>query len=77
MSKEKDEMKVAGIIAAGVGLVLVLVVLFNGCGDGSDLRKLDAAPAAPVTGCDLPDAGPEAQPGECFINPLAGTIDCP
>lgn len=77
MSKESDEMKVAGIITAGVALVMLLVVLFNGCGDGPDLIG-PAHPAAhahdPGCGHELPDAGPDA---DCFLNPLGGTGGCP
>lgn len=76
MSKEGDEMRVAGIIAAGAGL-LMLVLLAFACGENPDYHPQPRPVAVTSEGCALPDAGPEVQPGECIVNPLAGTIDCP
>lgn len=78
MSKEGDEMKVAGIIAVGVALVMLAVLLFNGCSDGPDLigpRTPAAVTAEP--GCAPPDAGPDCtcpDGGEVVVLPTCGVI---
>jgi hypothetical protein len=73
MSKEGDEMRIAGIIAAGAGL-LMLVLLAFACGETPDYHP-QPRPTAVTEGCAPPDAGPDAY--ECTVNPLAGTLTCP
>jgi hypothetical protein len=76
MSKERDEMKVAGIIVAGVAVVLTLVALTNGCDENPDFITPKPAAHVHADGCghEMPDAGPDA---DCYLNPLSGLGGCP
>jgi hypothetical protein len=82
MSKEGDEMRIAGIIAAGVALVLLAVLAFA-CDETPDYYPEPRPAAVTSEGCALPDAGaPDAldctcpdKAGNCAI-PACGVFCC-